>query len=193
MLQPVLEKNDTRARYIIITLSVIVFLAIVALGRIQLKQNFSFDIHIFATFNAFINSAVVVLLLTGLIAVRRKKYLLHKRVMITAMVFSAMFLISYVLHHLFAGSTLFGDVNQDGIVNEIELAAVGNTRMIYFVILLTHIILAAIILPFILYTSYRALTGEWNKHRKLARITWPIWFYVAVTGPIIYLMISPYY
>ena len=193
MLQPVLVKNDTRARYIIITLSVIVFLAIVALGRIEMKQEFGFDIHIFATFNAFINSAVAVLLLTGLIAVRRKKYLLHKRLMITAMILSAMFLISYVLHHLFAGSTLFGDVDQDGVVNELEMAAVGNTRMIYFVVLLTHILLAAIILPFILYTSYRALTGEWTRHRKLARITWPIWFYVAVTGPIIYLMISPYY
>ena len=193
MLQPVLEKNDTRARYIIISLSVIVFLAIVALGRIEMKQEFGFDIHLFATFNAFINSAVAVLLLTGLIAVRRKKYLLHKRLMITAMILSAMFLISYVLHHLFAGSTLFGDVDQDGVVNELEMAAVGNTRMIYFVVLLTHILLAAIILPFILYTSYRALTGEWTRHRKLARITWPIWFYVAVTGPIIYLMISPYY
>jgi len=193
MLQPVLEKNDTRARYIIISLSVIVFLAIVALGRIEMKQEFGFDIHLFATFNAFINSAVAVLLLTGLIAVRRKKYLLHKRLMITAMILSAMFLISYVLHHLFAGSTLFGDVDQDGVVNELEMAAVANTRMIYFVVLLTHILLAAIILPFILYTSYRALTGEWTRHRKLARITWPIWFYVAVTGPIIYLMISPYY
>src|SRR5690606_7048602 len=193
MLQPVLEKNDTRARYIIISLSVIVFLAIVALGRIEMKQEFGFDIHLFATFNAFINSAVAVLLLTGLIAVRRKKYLLHKRLMITAMILSAMFLISYVLHHLFAGSTLFGDVDQDGVVNELEMAAVANTRMIYFVVLLTHILLAAIILPFILYTSYRALTGEWTRHRKLARTTWPIWFYVAVTGPIIYLMISPYY
>ena len=193
MLQPVLTKNDTKARYRIITLSVIVFIAIVALGRIEWKPELEFDIHIFATLNAFINSAVTVLLLGGLIAVKRKNYLLHKRVMITAMVLSALFLISYVLHHLFAGSTLFGDADHDGIVTEVEKMAVGNLRMIYFIILLTHILLAAIILPFILYTSYRALTGEWEKHKKLARITWPIWFYVAITGPIIYLMISPYY
>ena len=193
MLQPVLTKNDTKARYIIITLSVIVFIAIVALGRIEWKPELEFDIHIFATLNAFINSAVTVLLLGGLIAVKRKNYLLHKRVMITAMVLSALFLISYVLHHLFAGSTLFGDADHNGIVTEVEKMAVGNLRMIYFIILLTHILLAAIILPFILYTSYRALTGEWEKHKKLARITWPIWFYVAITGPIIYLMISPYY
>ncbi|MBA2500003.1 MAG: DUF420 domain-containing protein [Chitinophagaceae bacterium] len=193
MLSPVLVKNDTKARYFIISVSIIVFIAIVALDRIQWNPDAGFDIHIFATFNAFINSAVSVLLLAGLISVRRKKYLLHKRIMMTAMVLSALFLISYVLHHLFAGSTLFGDADRDGIVSELELAAVGNARMIYFVILLTHILLAAIILPFILYTSYRALTGEWSKHRKLARITWPIWFYVAITGPVIYLMISPYY
>ncbi len=193
MLQPVLSKNDTRARYIIISLSVIVFIAIVALSRIEWKPELGFDIHIFATINAFINSAVTILLLGGLIAVKRKKFLLHKKVMITAMVLSAIFLISYVLHHLFAGSTLFGDADHDGIVTEVEKLTVGNSRMIYFVILVTHILLAAIILPFILYTSYRALTGEWEKHKKLARITWPIWFYVAITGPIIYLMISPYY
>ena len=193
MLQPVLTKNDTKARYIILSLSVIVFIAIVALGRIEWKPELEFDIHIFATLNAFINSAVTVLLLGGLIAVKRKNYLLHKRVMITAMVLSELFLISYVLHHLFAGSTLFGDADHNGIVTEVEKMAVGNLRMIYFIILLTHILLAAIILPFILYTSYRALTGEWEKHKKLARITWPIWFYVAITGPIIYLMISPYY
>ncbi len=160
MLQPVLTKNDTKARYIILSLSVIVFIAIVALGRIEWKPELEFDIHIFATLNAFINSAVTVLLLGGLIAVKRKNYLLHKRVMIRAMVLSALFLISYVLHHLFAGSTLFGDADHDGIVTEVEKMAVGNSRMIYFIILLTHILLAAIILPFILYTSYRALTGE---------------------------------
>lgn len=193
MLSPVLKKNDTKARYFIISVSIIVFIAIVALDRIQWNPGAGFDIHIFATFNAFINSAVSVLLLAGLISVRRKKYILHKRIMMTAMILSALFLISYVLHHLFAGSTFFGDADHDGVVSELELAAVGKARMIYFVILLTHIFLAAIILPFILYTSYRALTGEWPKHRKLARITWPIWFYVAITGPVIYLMISPYY
>ena len=193
MLQPVLIKNDTKARYIIITLSIIVFFAIIALGRIEWKPELGFDIHIFATINAFINSTVTILLLAGLISVKRKKYLLHKRLMMTAMVLSGLFLISYVLHHLFAGSTLFGDADHDGIVTEIERLAVGNSRIIYFLILITHIILAAIILPFILFTSYRALTGEWLKHKKLARITWPIWFYVALTGPIIYLMISPYY
>jgi putative membrane protein len=69
----------------------------------------------------------------------------------------------------------------------------GNVRMIYYIILLTHIPLAGIILPFILFTAYRSLIGEYERHKKLARFTWPIWFYVAVTGVIVYLMIEPYY
>jgi putative membrane protein len=102
-------------------------------------------------------------------------------------------LISYIAHHLLAGDSKFGDVNHDAIVDEAERAAVGSLRYIYFVILITHILLASLILPFILFTAYRGLTGEWEKHRKLAKYTWPLWLYVAVTGPIVYLMIKPYY
>ena len=76
---------------------------------------------------------------------------------------------------------------------EAEKLAAGAMRMVYLVILITHIILAAIILPFILFTAYRGLTSEFPAHKKLARITWPLWFYVAVTGPVVYFMISPYY
>jgi putative membrane protein len=92
-----------------------------------------------------------------------------------------------------AGEAKFGDSNHDGLVDEQELMAVGNTRLIYFIILITHIFLAAIILPFILFTAYRALTAEYTLHKKLAKITWPLWLYVAVTGPVVYWMIHPYY
>jgi putative membrane protein len=90
-----------------------------------------------------------------------------------------LFLVSYICHHLFAGDTKFGGT--------------GSSKTIYYIILFTHIPLAGIILPFILYSAYRALTGDWLKHKKLARITWPVWFYVAVTGVVVYWMISPYY
>lgn len=193
MLEPVLEKNDARARIIIITLSVVVFVAVVLLGRYKADVQLGFDEHIFATINAFINSAVAVLLLGGLISVNRKRFVVHKRIMLTAMVLSALFLVSYIGHHLFAGETKYGDVDHNGILSATEAAAIEGTKMIYYIILITHIFLAAIILPFILFTAYRALIAEWPGHRKLAKITWPIWFYVAVTGPIIYLMISPYY
>ena len=113
--------------------------------------------------------------------------------MMIALILSILFLVSYIAHHLFAGEAKFGDSNHDGTVSPDEIVLAGKTRIVYFFILGTHILLAAIILPFILFTTYRALTAEFTKHKKLARITWPLWFYVAVTGPVVYWMISPYY
>lgn len=193
MLQPAWKKNDAKARILIFGFSIFAFTAIVLLGRVQLDINAGFDIHIFAMINAIINSMVTILLFSALIAIRQKKYLLHKRMMIAAMLLSILFLLSYICHHLLAGETRFGDVDHNGIVTELEKSAVGTARIIYYVLLGTHIPLAGIILPFILFTAYRGMTGDYARHKKLARITWPIWLYVAITGVVIYLMISPYY
>jgi putative membrane protein len=179
MLEAVWKKNDARARIFIIAVSIIVFIAISVLSRVKLNVQLGFDEHLFAKINATINSLVSVLLVAGLIVVKNRNYLLHKRIMIMAIVLSCLFLISYVCHHLFTGETKFGDT--------------GTIRYIYYFILGTHIVFAGIILPFILFTAYRAMTGEWQRHRKLAKITWPIWLYVAVTGVVVYFMISPYY
>jgi putative membrane protein len=179
MLPASIQKNDKLANILIIVFSIIVFVAVVFLSRIKLEVELPFDVHVFAKINAIINSAVSFLLLVGLLAVKSGRYALHKKVMMSAMVLSLLFLVSYICHHLLSESTSFGG---DGAI-----------KMIYYVILISHIILAAVILPFILYTSYRALVAEWPAHRKLAKITWPIWFYVSVTGVIVYLMISPYY
>ncbi|TMI65146.1 MAG: DUF420 domain-containing protein [Bacteroidetes bacterium] len=179
MLPPVLTKNDKKARTLILVFSAIVFIAIVALGRVKLNVDLGFDEHVFAFINSIINSIVAVLLVAALIAVKTKHYLLHKKMMLAAMVLSILFLISYICHHLFAGETKFGGT--------------GTAKMIYYIILGTHIPLAGLILPFILFTAYRALIAEFPQHKKLARITWPVWFYVAVTGVIVYWMISPYY
>jgi putative membrane protein len=193
MLPASISKNDKKAYWLIGIFSVFVFAVISVLGRYKLEVEVGFDIHIFAMINAVINAITAVLLLAALWAVRSGKYLLHKKLMVTALVLSVLFLLSYIAHHLLAGEARFGDTNHDGIVTEDEIAVVGNSRIIYFIILSTHILLAGIILPFILFTAYRALTAEFDKHKKLSRITWPLWFYVAVTGPVVYLMISPYY
>src|SRR6476469_4753407 len=174
-----LTKNDRRARVWIYAVSILVFAAVAFLSRVKLAVDLGFDVHLFAKVNAVINTIVAVLLIAGLVAAKQRRYGTHKRIMLTAIVLSSLFLVSYICHHLFAGETKFGGV--------------GAIRTIYFIILATHIILAAIILPFILFTAYRALIGEYAAHRKLARRTWPIWFYVSVTGPIVYLLISPYY
>jgi putative membrane protein len=195
MLVPTWKKNDRKAKTLIIVFSVIVFTAISILGRYNLagKTDLGFDVHLFALANAVINGIVAVLLLAGLLAVKQKKYTTHKRIMLTAMVLSMLFLTSYICHHLFAGETVFGET--DGIrgLSDAELAAAGSTRKVYLVILATHIPLAGLALPFILFAAYRALIGEYDKHKKIVRIIWPVWFYVAITGVIVYLMIRPYY
>lgn len=193
MLKPVWKRNDRKARVLIIGFSLIVFTAIIALSRVKLDIEPGFDIHIFALINAMINTCVAILLIAALVAVKRRSYQAHRTLMLTAMVLSILFLVSYICHHLLAGDTRFGDVNRDGVLSTAEEADAGSLRIVYYVILGTHIPLAGIILPFILFTAYRALTGDWSRHKKLARITWPIWFYVAVSGVLVYWMISPYY
>ncbi|RTL57609.1 MAG: DUF420 domain-containing protein [Sphingobacteriales bacterium] len=179
MLTPVLKKNDKQAKLLILVVSFVVFAAVVALGKIKLDVDLGFNPHFFAKLNAILNSTVAFLLVAALAAVKQRKFLWHKRLMLVAIILSVLFLISYICHHLFTGDTKFGGE--------------GTIRYIYFFILITHIFLAAIILPFILFTAYRALIAEWPAHKKLARITWPIWFYVAITGVVVYLLISPYY
>ena len=193
MLEPSLPKNDKQARWLIGIFSVVVFTAVVVLGRVKLDISVNFDVHIFAKINAFINASIAVLLVAALVAVKQKSYALHKRIMMLALLLSVAFLVSYIAHHLLAGEAKFGDSDHDGLVSEAEKLAVGSMRIVYYIILVTHIFLAAIILPFILFTAYRGLTGEYAQHKKIAKITWPLWFYVAVTGPVVYWMISPYY
>jgi putative membrane protein len=178
-LAPAIRKNDKAARLYILTVSFVIFAAIAILSRVKLEVNLGFDVHVFALVNAIINSVVSVTLISAYVAVRRKNYLLHKKLMIGAMVLSILFLVSYIAHHLLAGDTIFGGK--------------GAIRYFYYFILATHILLAAVILPFILFTAYRGLTSEFVRHRKIARYTFPIWLYVSVTGVLVYLLISPYY
>ena len=193
LLQPAIRKNDKQATILIIVFSFVIFAAVTFLTQIKFDIKLNFDVHIFALANAIINSIIAVLLLLALIAVKRNNYLLHKQFMLAALILSVLFLVSYIAHHLLAGEAIYGDANHDGILSDTEKIAISGTRTFYLIILLSHIFLAAIILPFILFTAYRALIAEYPKHKKLARITWPLWFYVAVTGPVVYWMIHPYY
>jgi putative membrane protein len=172
---------------------VIVFLAVTVLERVTINVDLGFDPHVLALINAVINTTVSILLVAGLIAAKSRKLTLHKNIMLTAIGLSVIFLVTYILHHLFAGSTLYGDLDKNGLVDASEKVTAGGMRYLYFFLLGTHILLAGISLPFILFTAYRALINENDRHRKIAKITWPLWFYVAVTGPIVYLMISKYY
>lgn len=195
MLQPSLQKNDRKAKWSITIFSVILFAAITILGKYNLagKLSLPFNVHIFALINAVTNALVAVLLIAGLIVVKKQNYLLHKKIMLFAMALSVLFLVSYICHHLFAGEAIYGDTDAVKGLSEAEREATGNMRNIYLAILITHIPLAGLALPFILFAAYRALTGDYEKHKKIVRIIYPVWLYVAVTGVVVYLMISPYY
>jgi putative membrane protein len=193
MLEPVLKKNDKLSYILIGVFSAVVFAVVTFLSKFTLDVELPFDKHIFALINAVLNTGVAILLVTGLVAIKQKNYSLHKSLMMTAMIFSLLFLVTYIAHHLLAGEAKFGDANFDGVVDDAEKAVLGNTRPFYLILLGTHIVLAATSLPFILWTAYRALTSDFEAHKNLAKKVWPIWFYVAVTGPIVYLMIKQYY
>lgn len=167
------------AKRLIWTFSAIVFTAVVVLNRVQLPAPEGLDVHVFARINAVLNSLVSLLLLAGLFTAKAGRWTAHRAAMMGAMALSVLFLVSYIIHHLFAGDTSFGGT--------------GAVKVLYYVILFTHIVLAGLSLPFILFTAYRALSAQYPEHRRLARRVWPVWFYVSVTGVVVYLMISPYY
>ncbi|MFN8287834.1 MAG: DUF420 domain-containing protein [Chitinophagales bacterium] len=179
MLKAYIPRNDKQAYWFIGIVSVVVFVAVAFLSKKNFTIQLGFDPHIFARINAVINSAVSVLLVGAFVMVKQKKYEAHRNLMFVAILLSSLFLVSYIAHHLLAGDTKFGGE--------------GTIRYFYFFILITHIILAAIILPFILFTSYQSLSGDYQKHKKVARYTFPLWLYVSITGVVVYLLISPYY
>jgi putative membrane protein len=193
MLSRSIQNNDKKAHILIWIFSAIVFFAVVLLDRITLDVSLGFDPHIFAKLSAGVNSLVAILLIIGLIMIKQKKYELHKKVMLSTMVLSILFLVFYIAHHLFTGETKYGDLNHDFVLSDDEKSMAGMMRYIYYFIIGTHITLAGIVMPFVLYSAYRGLTAEYSKHKKLVRYTFPIWLYVAITGVIVYFMISPFY
>ena len=175
-----MKKNDKLAKTLIYLVSAVVFLVVVSLRYLKFTNvDIGFDVHLLAKANALINGTVAVLLVAALVAVKKKNFEAHKKLMKGAIYLSVLFLVTYIGHHMFAGET--------------EFPKDKDVRGFYLVILSTHIVLAAVILPFILFTAYRALIAEFPAHKKLAKYTWPIWFYVAVTGVVVYFMISPHY
>jgi putative membrane protein len=128
---------------------------------------------------ASINALTAVILIVAFWAITNKKIKLHQRLMQSAIILSALFLLMYVAYHMTSDSTKFGG---DGMM-----------KYLYYIILITHIILSVVVIPFVLITYVRAITENFEKHKKIARITFPLWLYVAVSGVLVYIMISPYY
>lgn len=175
-----IDRTSKIFKNIIIAVSILIPVVVVILYFfIPNKDDFNVDVRFLPKVNATINFVVSILLVLALVFIKRKEIILHKTMMLSAFILSAVFLVFYVVYHFFSESTVYGGV--------------GVLRSIYYFILLTHIVLAAVVLPFILFSFYYALTNQTEKHRRIAKITWPIWFYVSVTGVLVYWFISPYY
>lgn len=168
--------NNKKYNKLIIVLSVLIPIVVASLFRIKLDIEIPvFLPPIYATINAF----TAIILITAVWAIKNKKQKLHEALMKTAIGLSVLFLLLYILYHATSNETHFGGE--------------GFIRYIYFFFLITHIILSIIIIPFVLITLVRALNSDFKRHKKIARIAFPLWLYVAVSGVVVYLMLSPYY
>jgi len=176
-----MDQKDNRLRkldWVAYALSVVVILLVVLMRQPE-KFNFGMDFSWLPAFYSVINALVAVFLLFGLYFIKSKEIGKHKAMMITAMILSTLFLLCYVLYHATTPETKY--------------CGVGTIRIFYFILLISHIILAGVILPFILMTFNRGILMQISKHTKFARWVFPLWFYVAITGPIVYLMLRPCY
>jgi putative membrane protein len=158
-----------------------------------IKIDFGFNTHVLPLFHAILNSTTAILLLSSLYFIKSGQVKAHKTANLVAVVLSTLFLVSYVIYHSSNPSVKYGDINHDGILSDSEKLQAGALRYVYYFILSSHIILSGVIVPLVLFTLQRAFQGKFDRHRRLARITWPVWLYVAVTGVVVYLMISKYY
>jgi putative membrane protein len=170
-------KDEKKYNKLIVALSVAIPLVVTALFGIKIPnvEPLTFLPPIYASINAL----TAVILVIAFWAITNKKVKLHQRLMQSAIILSALFLLMYVAFHMTSDSTKYGG---DGIL-----------MYVYYIILITHIILSVVVIPFVLITYVRAITENFEKHKKIARITFPLWLYVAVSGVLVYIMISPYY
>ena len=165
----------------ILILSIAIPLVVAGLFGINLRK-LGFDVDpltFLPPIYAAVNATTALVLLSALWAIKNGKHKLHEKLMKFAIVLSVAFLAMYVAYHMTSDSTKFGGE--------------GAIKYVYYVILITHIILSVVVIPFVLITYVRAITNNFERHKKIARITFPIWLYVAISGVIVYIMISPYY
>lgn len=187
-----MEEKSIEKKYnkLIIALSVIIPVVVFVLFKVKFDVK---PLTFLPPIYAAINGITAVLLVCAVTAIKKGNRTLHERLVKIAITCSVLFLAMYVAYHMTSDSAIYGDVNADGLRDEAEKMALGILLPVYQFILLTHIVLSIVVIPFVLITYVRGISGSFARHRKIAKITFPLWLYVAVTGVIVYLMISPYY
>ena len=182
--------NNTGRRKWIIGVSIVIPIAVALLFGIKVEGvDFSFLPPIYAGINAVTGG----LLILALIFIKNGNVQQHQKTIQLALILSVLFLLCYVAYHMTSDSTVYGDLDHNGTLSAKELELVGATRLAYILLLLSHIFLSVAVIPVVLFTYLHAWEGNYQKHKKWAKFAFPIWLYVAVTGVIVYFMISPYY
>ena len=188
--QPILAKKLNLGAWII---SAAVLGLVVVMQKIRIPLPEGIELSFLPAFHALLNTLAAVFLILAIRAIKNGRVQRHQKMIYSAFVCSLVFLLSYVTYHLTTDPVLFGDVNKDGLLSSDEKGVVATIRPYYLFILISHIGLAALSFPFILLTFIQAFTNQFDKHRKLAKRVFPVWLYVAVTGPVVYLFLQPYY
>jgi putative membrane protein len=175
----------------VLTVAVLGLVALMRSVKIQIPDGV--DLSALPALHAFLNTLAALFLMGAIWAIQKGKVNLHRQMIHLAVVCSFVFLLSYVTYHFTTPATIYGDSDGNGILSESEKVVAGSFRLFYLFILLTHIVLAAVSFPFILLALTYAITNQFDKHKKVTRWVFPVWLYVAITGPLVYLLLRPYY
>lgn len=187
-----MENNNIETKYkkLVITLAVIIPLAVAALFGIKIE---GYDFSFLPPIYSMINLTIALLLISAIVAIKKGNKKRHRLLIRFAILGSILFLIGYILYHSTSGDTKYGDIDHNGVLSELERSKLGYDAFIYYIILISHIILSIAIIPMVLLTYLKGWANHIESHKKLAKYTFPIWLYVSITGPIVYFMIKPFY
>jgi len=171
-----ISKNDKKLKQAIWAVSIVIPIAVAILFTVKIE---GLDLGFLPPIYASLNALTAIGLIVAIVAIKRKYRKLHQRVIQVCLIFSILFLLLYVLYHMTSDTTPYGGE--------------GILKMIYFFLLISHILLSMVVIPIVLFAYLFAWQGDFVRHKKWTKFAFPLWLYVAVTGVLVYVMISPYY
>lgn len=179
-----------QARWAIIAVSIVVPAVVAVLFGVKVE---GYDLGFLPPIYATLNAITAVLLLSALFAIKIKRQELHRKLIRTALLCSLLFLVGYVAYHMTSDPTVYGDADHNGALSKAEVDAVSTSSKYYYVLLISHVLLSIFVIPVVLFTYFYAWTGNFTKHKQWTNIAFPMWLYVAISGVLVYMLISPFY
>lgn len=182
--------NFKKTRQLIIALSIVIPVAVAVLFKVKIN---GIDLTFLPSIYAGINALTAIVLINALMAIRKQNRVLHRALIRIALMLSVLFLLLYVAYHMTSDSTIYGDTNGNGSLDILERSKIGGMVYFYYSLLIAHIVLSVAVIPLVLFTYLFAWQGDFERHIKWNKFSYPIWLFVAISGVVVYFMISPYY